>query len=115
MTKQSYTPGPWQYLKMRLGPNATDRRSGFVVNGPDKEPLPTRICDLRVPNGLNGYPEGEANARLIAAAPEMAEALADCAAWAKSRDGTPEADDKALVSIADITRAILAKIEGAES
>jgi hypothetical protein len=37
--------------------------------------LPERVCDLRVPAGLCGFQVGEANARLIAAAPDL---LAAC-------------------------------------
>lgn len=74
-----HTPGPWEYDRMLLPPNTKDRRCGFVVNGPDKpdDDLPTRICDLRVPRGVSGFAEGEANARLIAAAPELLVALMD--------------------------------------
>jgi hypothetical protein len=34
-----------------------------------------RVCDLRVPQGWTGYSEGHANARLIAAAPDLLAAL----------------------------------------
>lgn len=70
-----HTPGPWHAHRMRLGPRAKDRRCGFVVNGPDAEPLPTRVCDLRVPAGVDGFAEGQANARLIAASPELLQSL----------------------------------------
>lgn len=75
-----HTPGPWEASRMRLTPADKDRRSGFVINGPDKSELelPTRICDLRVPSGISGFAEGEANAKLIAAAPEMLAALSEC-------------------------------------
>ena len=68
----NHTPGPWTHLRMKLGPKQKDRRCGFVINGPDtSEPLPVRVCDLRVPAGSGGFGEGKANARLIAAAPEL--------------------------------------------
>jgi hypothetical protein len=72
-----HTAGPWTYSRMLLPPRVEDRRSGFVVNGPDRDPLdlPIRICDLRVPRGVAGFAEGEANAKLIAAAPALLEAL----------------------------------------
>jgi hypothetical protein len=62
---------------MRLSPKTKDRRCGFVVNGPDTNPadLQVRICDLRVPQGIDGFSEGEANANLIAAAPDLLAAL----------------------------------------
>lgn len=53
---------------------AQDRRSGFVVNGPDAHPLPIRICDLRC-SPESPFLQAEANARLIAAAPELLAAL----------------------------------------
>lgn len=71
----THTPGPWQYGRMLVSPKAKDRRCGFVVNGPDKpDDMPTRICDLRVPQGFSGFAEGEANAQAIAATPELMEA-----------------------------------------
>jgi hypothetical protein len=36
---------------------------------------------LRTPRGFNGYSEGEANARLIAAAPELLEELCNAREW----------------------------------
>lgn len=77
-----HTPGPWTSERMRLTPRDKDRRCGFVVNGPDSEPLPVRICDLRVPAGIDGFSQGEANARLIAAAPELLYALKKLLAYA---------------------------------
>jgi len=76
-----HTPGPWTCHRMRLPDSEDDRRCGFVVNGPDAEPLPVRICDLRVPVGWRGFSEGEANARLIAAAPKL---LAVCQGFMES-------------------------------
>jgi hypothetical protein len=58
---------------MLLG-NAKDRRSGFIVNGPDANPLPVRICDIRC-TPESPFAVSEANARLIAAAPELLAAL----------------------------------------
>jgi hypothetical protein len=82
-----HTPGPWEFSKMLLPSKVKDRRCGFVVNGPEShrlkwgEELPTRVCDLRTPRGFNGYSEGEANARLIAAAPELLEELCNAREW----------------------------------
>jgi len=59
-------------------PKAKDRNRGFVVNGPETgEPLVARICDLLVPPGIGSFSEYQANARLIAASPEMLDALRD--------------------------------------
>ena len=71
--KTQHTPGPWKHERMLLG-NAKDRRSGFIVNGPDANPLPVRICDIRC-TPESPFAVSEANARLIAAAPELLAAL----------------------------------------
>jgi hypothetical protein len=72
-TNTQHTPGPWEHDRMFLG-NSKDRRSGFVVNGPKQDPLPLRVCDIRcspdAPLAIS-----EANARLIASAPELLAAL----------------------------------------
>lgn len=70
--RDSHTPGPWEHLKMRIGPNEKDRRCGIVINGPEPKPkneLPVRICDMRT--GDKSYSEMQCNARLIAAAPDL--------------------------------------------
>jgi hypothetical protein len=91
--KMKHTPGPWTYLRMKLGPKQKDRRCGFVINGPDTgNPLPVRVCDLRVPAGIDGFGEGEANARLIAAAPELLAALQAVADYWAGGDIPPDID-----------------------
>ena len=79
MNTTNHTPGPWKAERMTFGPKEKDRRSGFVVNGPETPEnaatLPERICDMRVPAGVYGYAEGMGNALLIASAPEL---LAAC-------------------------------------
>ncbi len=72
----THTPGPWTFDRMLLGPNVKDRRSGFVVNAPeDSEGWTPRICDLRC--GYGHFAEVQANARLIASAPELLAALSE--------------------------------------
>ena len=57
----SHTPGPWKaYIALRNGDSGND---GWDINGP---PSP-------IPQGFTYF--NEADARLIAAAPELAEAL----------------------------------------
>ena len=70
-----HTPGPWCMDRMRLGADK-DRRSGFVVNGPDADSWPQRVCDMRCGRD-KGWVEAQANAALIAAAPDL---LAACEA-----------------------------------
>ena len=54
-----FTPGPW-HIGMKPGPIIYDEKSNQVAN----------MCD-----GLYGDEENRANARLIATAPELLEAL----------------------------------------
>lgn len=98
MTTATHTPGPWEYHRMLLPTNSKDRRCGFVVNGPDAivgpdcdEPLelPVRICDLRVPAGIDGYREGEANAKLIALSPKLLDLLARALPFVEDAETDP--------------------------
>lgn len=119
-----HTPGPWTASPMRIGPNEKDRRYGFVVNGPDDRgapSLPIRVCDLRVPVGFEGFAEGQANAHLIAAAPDLLAALRDIV---DRIDGVWDAPGlmsrgalhtKAADDIYDWARAAIARAEGGES
>ena len=77
--KTTHTKGPWKADRMFLSDTVKDRRSGFVVNGPDADPLPVRICDIRTSPEMP-FAEALANARLIASAPDMLETLKGCAA-----------------------------------
>ncbi|EME0886759.1 hypothetical protein IPC1486_22855 [Pseudomonas aeruginosa] len=60
MSKQSYTPGPWQWSNGRLLHNVPGEYSDTILDIQDKVWRPT-----------------EEDARLIAAAPELLEALED--------------------------------------
>jgi hypothetical protein len=128
MSRTSYTPGPWKHEKMRLPPKEKDRRCGFVVNGPDdgSASLPIRICDMRIPDGLAGFEEGEANARLISSAPELLEALRpfaplEIALWSETglkvwteEGGEQKIPDELrfLIPAIHAARAAIAKAEG---
>ena len=70
----NHTKGKWTASRMLLAATEKDRRSGFVVNGPDADPLPVRICDIRTSPEMP-FAEARANASLIASAPDMLEAL----------------------------------------
>jgi hypothetical protein len=103
---------------MMIPPRAKDRRSGFVVNEVnDTREFGTRICDLRVPKGMDGFREGEANAILIAAAPELLDALRLCitddAAHCLQHQETPGAMARRLRAINELARAAIAKATAA--
>jgi hypothetical protein len=101
MAKQTgYTPGPWHIGVKQAGINIYDAHGWQVA---DASPL-----------GDDSNGECKANGRLIAAAPELVEALRELAAECETCDGFdpnlegPEHD--ALKS----ARAILARIRGEE-
>lgn len=62
MSEVKHTPGPWSYLR-------TTHPRGYIVTGRDG------IYDIAIVRDVGGTPENAANARLIAAAPELLEAL----------------------------------------
>lgn len=96
-----HTPGPWKADRMFNPPKAKNRTSGFIVNGPETgELLPDRICDMRVPPGLR-FREFEANARLIAAAPELLEALIACL---RDCESTEEIHPRSRITLSLATR-----------
>lgn len=108
----SHTPKPWKFSKMLLG-SSKDRRSGFVVNR-DHEPdegFATRICDMRC-TPEKPFTECEANARLIAAAPDLLEALQAISKWMS--DAMLDIQQRGLPSreAYEIARAAIAKAKG---
>jgi hypothetical protein len=93
-----WTLGPW-----RFGLGGTDRDWPQVtVTGEDRELIIARLYE----------PDAESNARLIAAAPEMAEALRAILPWAEgNHDGALECDCSRCETV-HAARAALAKAEG---
>ena len=95
------------------------------MNGPDTDPreLPTRICDTRTPPGMGGFAEGQANARLIAASPDLLAALESLIpAFEKCHlaavDLAPHlsiSEEKSALEALRAARAALVKAEGAKS
>lgn len=87
MSKQSYTPGPWQWSNGRLLHNVPGEYSDTILDIQDKVWRPT-----------------EEDARLIAAAPELLEALEACVARI-----TNEVADAEFLDEVDQARAAIAK------
>src|SRR5574337_1971996 len=69
MSKQAFTPGPWQYASKLT---ASENHRGFFVRAPNRHGM-WALAEV-LPGDEDGI-LGEANARLIAAAPELYEAL----------------------------------------
>lgn len=101
-----HTPGPWRVV----GTTAND--SYFVEHGQMGEPGHVVIAGLRpetrrkIPRLLQDVAD---DARLIAAAPELLEALKDHIRWYDGGTPAPEIDERELIAR---TRAAIAKVEG---
>lgn len=120
MSANKHTPGPWSYA-LEYGPNVTElprittvaRCANYVIGLPS---------DYPGGNYRDGDPSGdeEADARLIAAAPDMLKSLQDLADAAFSRDttmGDPCALLAAQANLRDAmkrARSVIAKATGSE-
>lgn len=114
MSKPQFTPGPWKaapyssVVGCPISAQPDPEKNTILVAG-------TRSAVAETPEGFRA--EVEANARLIAAAPEIYEALTQAVGWFQQyADGhTAEGDaDKAArnQTRADTGRAALAKADG---
>ena len=112
MTEASHTPGPWGYVP------SNEHHGPYVVNQWGSGD----ICDCYTMSNLNDYSvrnggdskpihfqrdEADANARLIAAAPDMLEALELVIQWADGI-GSP-------ANMFNVARSAIAKATGAAS
>ncbi|MGK7164935.1 hypothetical protein ACSOT0_20415 [Pseudomonas aeruginosa] len=88
MGKQSYTPGPWDYWS---GYNPVDELEAQIT---------TEDGDIVIASYNRQILEGEANAKLLAAAPELLEALV---ALVECEQTTPELWEAARAAIAKST------------
>ena len=105
-----HTPGPWAV-------SSTERRYVREVNGKRYVASCTDSQDYRT------YEEAEANARLIACAPEMLEALKDAAEYLQDKSGCSWlrsdfqrgcrcSEDCSSIAVWKQARAAIAKAEG---
>ncbi|MBG7512582.1 hypothetical protein I5J62_24380 [Pseudomonas aeruginosa] len=92
MRKQSYTPGPWDYWS---GYNPVDELEAQIT---------TEDGDIVIASYNRQIPEGEANAKLLAAAPDLLEALEACVARI-----TNEVADAEFLDEVEQARAAIAK------
>jgi hypothetical protein len=114
MSAPPWTPGPWFRGHAMVGRGADG--AGWTVRGPDRIHTTTigqQITTRTVIAVVQRLPEREANARLIAAAPDLAEALAnaieDLLAMHGARLSEYEGTAEELVGE---YRAVLAKAHG---
>ena len=105
MTQGKHTPGPWFVPDQTYARNLTvEVDDGIACPGSGGAmSYTTDVCVL----GWNGTPEWDANARLIAAAPDMLEAL-------RSVVDTCRADCPAGLPALSDARAAIAKATGAK-
>lgn len=117
MTEQKHTPGPWEFVP------STESHGAYVCG-----PWGSTVCDcytMTSPSPFNGYTSkpvpfhaeaADANARLIAAAPDL---LAEVKDWLRDSDGWSVAElrkryDEKTVQRILRSRAAIAEAEGKE-
>ncbi|MGU2551236.1 hypothetical protein ACTVY5_06780 [Pseudomonas aeruginosa] len=91
MSKQSYTPGPWDYWS---GYNPVDELEAQITS---------EDGDIVIASYNRQIPEGEANAKLLAAAPELLEALQVCIQQITALCSADDVPDQARAAIAKAT------------
>tara|TARA_R100001594_G_scaffold102461_1_gene137177 strand:+ start:192 stop:506 length:315 start_codon:yes stop_codon:yes gene_type:complete len=82
MNEQTHTPGPWTVT----GPGPYDTESRVTLTVAQDSPTKTQVALVGNAHALMTRAEAEANARLIAAAPEL---LAACKLALECMDGEP--------------------------
>ncbi len=102
MAESKHTPGPWQRSGVR---QPSPEYRGHPV-GPDGDPV------VIVPYSDEHHAECLANANLIAAAPDMLEALREVVAAMPSMGGLGGLSAFNLCRAADLAKAAIAKAEG---
>lgn len=91
MSKQSYTPGPWDYWS---GYNPVDELEAQIT---------TEDGDIVIASYNRQIPEGEANGKLLAAAPDLLEALQACIQQITALCSADDVPDQARAAIAKAT------------
>ena len=102
-TKEKHTPGPWHYSEVIRGRDQYYRqiRADFKI-------AEVHACHSGVAGTKKGRAEDEANARLIAAAPEMYEVLSELLDTLEMSKGYGFDEEYEKL------RKVLAKVEGSE-
>ena len=105
----THTPGPWHYSEVIRGRDQYYRqiRADFKI-------AEVHACHSGVAGTKEGRAEDEANARLIAAAPEMYEVLQEILAPCPVKGYLGKYDRRRTYNARKKAREVLAKIEGGE-
>lgn len=100
-----FTPGPWEWDAGVIPPDGPERYSDIYILDGDGEPtILAKFNDC--------IPQGRANARLTAAAPEL---LAACAAFVAACDSAPPTQlIEHIGKCCEQARAAIAKATGAQ-
>ena len=106
MADSKYTPGPWRIGEYLIGQHAWEDRPDYdrAIYGHDQVKI--AVMEQWYKDGG----ESEANARLIAAAPELLEACQ--AAFRLLND--PDADEFQAVAVTNALAAVLVRAQGEE-
>lgn len=101
--KTTHTPGPWESIGARICTEGNDRER--------------RVIARMEPFDLNKMAERDANARLIAAAPDLLDALRECVtdegAYSMTRDDLATLKMR-IAAINATAKIAIAKAEGAQ-
>ena len=107
MSEVTHTPPPWRVVDVSVKPTNDDDGIRFfdIRAGEEcRSPYPSSLIGYidcgghNVAQVMKGYKSGEADARLISAAPELLEALEDLCDWGS--ECTQDKWDKARAAIA---------------
>ena len=104
--RATFTPGPWDYSEVIRGRDQYYRqiRADFKI-------AEVHACHSGVAGTKKGKAEDEANARLIAAAPDL---LAQCKEFEKCLTHLINSGDSGADLERDKLREVLAKVDGGE-
>lgn len=99
--KAGHSPGPWFVMQTSPTAVACSDEAG------------TKIAATRASHGFLDIPESvaEANARLIAASPDMPAALKEIVASSDAYEGS-QSDDERCRKALEVARAVIARAEG---
>ena len=101
----NYTPGPWTIVQ-----DAPENpKARFQIGHRTGATSATYVCTLRAENNITHDGKQEANALLIAAAPDLLKSLRDCQASLAAAVKTGQIVPKHMNALVNTARAAIAK------